>query len=44
MDKPDFDVLEALRFQRTHLKNKISRLNRLIETIDKTVLKQKGER
>jgi DNA-binding transcriptional MerR regulator len=43
INRPDFDVLNALQ---THLKlltGKIIRLNRLIKTIDNTILNLKGE-
>jgi DNA-binding transcriptional MerR regulator len=43
LGKPDFNVIEALRMQRDLLQQKIARINRLIETVDKTILKMKGD-
>jgi DNA-binding transcriptional MerR regulator len=43
INNPGFDVVQALRWHRKLLQEKISRLNSLIETIDKTVLNLQGE-
>jgi|WetSurMetagenome_2_1015567.scaffolds.fasta_scaffold381859_1 MerR family transcriptional regulator, thiopeptide resistance regulator len=43
MDKPDFDLLQALQLHRRLLENKIARFNSLIGTVDKTIQKIKGE-
>jgi MerR family transcriptional regulator, thiopeptide resistance regulator len=43
IDKPDFNVLVALREHKIMLKKRIGRLNRLIETVDKTSLNLKGK-
>jgi hypothetical protein len=42
MDKPGFDILQALDMHRKLLLKKIVRLNNLVETIDKTVLNLEG--
>jgi len=42
LDRPDFDVLGALQKHRGELEKRVTRLNRLIETIDKTILHVKG--
>jgi MerR family transcriptional regulator, thiopeptide resistance regulator len=42
--RPDFDVLAALRSQHTLLSQKAARLQTLIETVEKTIQKIKGER
>jgi MerR family transcriptional regulator, thiopeptide resistance regulator len=43
LSRPDFDVLEALAEHRTLLVKKSARLNHLVDTVDKTILKLKGE-
>ncbi len=43
LDRPDFNVAAALESHRSRLQGQITRLNSLIATIDKTVLKLKGE-
>src|SRR5512135_1452395 len=42
MGRRDFDVLVALQGHRAALYGRVSRLNRLIETVDKTILHLKG--
>jgi len=37
LDQPDFDVLEALLAHKTALGKQVERLNRLINTVDKTI-------
>ncbi len=37
LDQPDFDVLEALQAHKAALGNRVERLNRLINTVDKTI-------
>jgi DNA-binding transcriptional MerR regulator len=43
LDQPDYDLLRALRKHKGELHKRVARLNRLIETIDKTILHVKGE-
>ena len=43
MDKPDFNVIQALQTHRRLLTSKVSRIIELIRTIDRTILNQKGE-
>jgi len=43
IDKPDFDMMQALKLHRTLLQRKVDRLHGLIETVDKTLLNLKGE-
>ena len=43
LDAPDFDVLAAMQAHKRALKARVARLNRLIETVDKTILHVKGE-
>jgi DNA-binding transcriptional MerR regulator len=43
IDRPEFDVLDALRAQRAALQERVKRLNRLIRTVDQTVLHMKGK-
>jgi DNA-binding transcriptional MerR regulator len=43
LEKPDFDVLQALRAHKGELLKRMARLNRLIETVDKTILHVKGD-
>ncbi len=43
LGQPGFDVLEALESHRTLLKKKTERYNVLIETVDRTIKKLKGE-
>lgn len=43
MGRRDFDVLEALQGHRTALAQQVRRLNRLIETVDQTILHLKGK-
>ena len=43
IDRPDFDVLRALQTHRVALKDKAARLDGLINTVDKTILRLKGE-
>ncbi len=43
MGRRDFDVLLALQSHRDALSSKVSRLNRLIKTVDHTILHLKGE-
>ena len=43
LDQPDFDVLQALMEHKRELRKRIVRLNRLIETVDNTILHVKGE-
>jgi DNA-binding transcriptional MerR regulator len=43
LDRPDFDVLEALRTHRQALKHRAERLDGLIHTIDKTIRHMKGQ-
>lgn len=42
--QPNFDVLQALQAHKTELQKRVTRLNRLIATVDKTILYVKGER
>lgn len=44
MDRPDFDHLEALHFQKKSLHQKKKRLETIIATIDHTIQHMKGER
>src|SRR5512140_1660461 len=43
MGRPDFDVLSALQSHRSALTRQVSRLNRLIATVDQTILHLKGK-
>lgn len=43
IDRPDFDVLHALQSHRAALQRKSARLERLIQTIDTTILHLKGK-
>ncbi len=43
MGRRDFDVLVALQGHRAALSRQVNRLNRLIETVDKTILHLKGQ-
>jgi DNA-binding transcriptional MerR regulator len=43
LGQPDFDVLQALQTHKTALQQRVVRLNRLINTVDKTILHVKGE-
>jgi DNA-binding transcriptional MerR regulator len=42
LDRPDFDVLQALETHKLSLQEKSQRLERLIQTVDKTLLHLKG--
>jgi len=44
MNRPDFNLLQALENHRLSLKNKANRLDRLIGTIDQTISTIKGEK
>ncbi len=44
LDQPDFDVQSALKAHRQGLKERVARLNGLMETIDKTMAHMRGER
>lgn len=44
LDEEGFDALAALQQHREALRNRIGRLNHLIETVDKTIMKLKGQR
>jgi len=44
ISRPDFDLLQALRNQRTTLQSRAKRLDTLIDTIDQTLASIKGER
>ena len=43
LDRPDFDMLHALKSQRKALTERVDRLNSLIETVDKTMKHIRGE-
>lgn len=43
LDQPDFNVLQALQAHKSELLKRITRLNSLITTVDKTILHVKGE-
>ena len=43
IDRPDFDVLRALQTHRVTLEGKAARLTGLLQTVDKTILRLKGE-
>ena len=43
IDRPDFDVLHALQTHRVTLEEKAARLGGFINTVDKTILRLKGE-
>jgi hypothetical protein len=43
LSQPDFDVLQALQTHKRELQKRVERLNRLISTVDKTILHVKGE-
>ena len=42
LSQPDFDVLQALETHRDELQKRVERLNRLIDTVDKTILHLNG--
>lgn len=42
MDRPDFDVIQALKTHREELKNRAARLENLVHTVDKTILHLEG--
>lgn len=42
LNQPDFDVLRALETHRDELEKRIAHLNRLIDTVDKTILHLNG--
>ena len=44
VESPDFDVIEALHAHRQALGRRVERLNRLIYTVDTTILHMKGEK
>ena len=44
MDRPDFDQLEMMKAHRAALQKRVARLNRLIHTLDETILHLKGEK
>ena len=44
LDQPDFDILQALQVHKSELHKRVARLNRLIETVDKTILHVNGDR
>jgi MerR family transcriptional regulator, thiopeptide resistance regulator len=43
LDRPDFDLLQALLVHRKTLRGRIERLERLVQTVDKTIQHLKGE-
>lgn len=43
LDNPDFDILVALKGHRRFLKTKIDRMDHLLATIDKTIVKLKND-
>ncbi|MDE3088884.1 MAG: TipAS antibiotic-recognition domain-containing protein, partial [Chloroflexota bacterium] len=43
IDRPGFDVLRALQTHRVALKERAARLDGLMNTVDKTILRLKGE-
>jgi DNA-binding transcriptional MerR regulator len=43
IDRPGFDTLQALRAHRETLQERLGRLSRLIQTVDRTILHIKGE-
>jgi DNA-binding transcriptional MerR regulator len=43
IDRPGFDILQALRAHRETLQERMGRLSRLIETVDRTILHVKGD-
>jgi DNA-binding transcriptional MerR regulator len=43
LDRPDFDVIGALRSHREALRGRVGRLNHLIHTIDRTLLHLEGQ-
>ncbi len=43
LDRPEFDVLEALQTHRTALQERVERLHRLIHTVDVTLMNLRGE-
>lgn len=43
LDRPDFDLLQALQVHRKTLRGRIERLERLVHTVDKTIHHLKGE-
>lgn len=42
MDRPDFDLLQALRLHKAGLQERLERLKRLITTVEKTLLNLEG--
>ena len=43
LDRPDFDLISALRSHREALRGRVGRLNHLIHTIDRTLLHLEGQ-
>jgi DNA-binding transcriptional MerR regulator len=43
LEQPGFDMLQALQAHKDELQKRVARLNRLIATVDKTILHVKGE-
>jgi DNA-binding transcriptional MerR regulator len=43
LDRPEFDVVEALQAHKQALQSKVHRLSGLIQTVDQTILHLKGE-
>jgi DNA-binding transcriptional MerR regulator len=43
LDRPDFDVVRALEIHRAALKDRSANLERLIQTVDKTIARLKGD-
>jgi DNA-binding transcriptional MerR regulator len=43
LDQPDFNMLDALQEHKRELQQRATRLNRLIETVDNTILHVKGD-
>ena len=43
MDRPDFDVLNALRSHKEALQGRVRRLNTLIQTVENTIDQMKGK-
>jgi hypothetical protein len=44
MGRRDFDLMTALEMHKSALQGEVERLNRLIRTVDKTILHLKGEK
>ena len=42
LDRPDFDLLQALQLHKVGLQERLERLKRLIDTVDKTILNLEG--